>query len=42
MPDNDDVNVWGTPKEDVGEGYCKECEREQSNAQHYTNCPLHS
>ena len=35
-------NVWGTPTEDVGEGYCPDCEREDSAwgwRQHYTNCP---
>lgn len=36
----DDVNVWGTLKELVGEGFCKECERPESEG-HYTNCPLY-
>jgi hypothetical protein len=33
------VNVWGTPKADVGEGFCRECERPEPS--HYDNCPLH-
>jgi len=35
-------NVWGTTKSDVGEGYCPDCEREDSpntGRQHYNNCP---
>ena len=30
-------NVWGTPRDHVGEGYCPDCERE--GGRHYTNCP---
>lgn len=33
----EDVNVWGTPKDMIGEGFCRECERE--NPYHYDNCP---
>lgn len=35
-----ELNVWGTRKSDVGEGFCRECEHE--NPGHYTNCPLYA
>jgi len=39
-------NVWGTDKDDVDdEGYCPDCERENSASgarQHYNNCPQSS
>lgn len=34
-----EVNYWGTPKADVGEGYCPDCERHLP--WHYENCPVH-
>jgi len=33
------VNVWGTDKQLIGEGFCAECEH--ASPGHYTNCPLH-
>lgn len=33
----EDLNIWGTPKADVGEGYCRDCERE--GGKHYDSCP---
>lgn len=33
-----DLNIWGTPKGHVGEGYCKDCEREEPH--HYASCPV--
>jgi len=32
------TNIWGTPKADVGEGYCKDCERPEVEG-HYESCP---
>lgn len=32
-------NVWGTEKSEVGDGFCRDCEREQPH--HYNNCPQH-
>lgn len=32
-------NFWGTPVDDVGEGYCPQCERAEPH--HYNPCPLH-
>ena len=34
-----ETNIWGTRKTDVGEGYCRECERE--GGRHYDSCPLY-
>jgi len=31
-------NIWGTLKSDVGEGFCKDCERPEVEG-HYENCP---
>lgn len=36
--ESSEFNHWGTRKSDVGEGYCPECERE--NSLHYEFCPL--
>jgi len=31
-------NIWGTLKSDVGEGFCKDCERPEVEG-HYESCP---
>jgi hypothetical protein len=34
------TNLWGSVREDVGEGFCPGCERE-AEAGHYAGCPDH-
>ena len=33
-----ETNIWGTLKSDVGEGFCKDCERAVLEG-HYDTCP---
>lgn len=38
-PDPSSLNVWGTRKDDVGQGFCPDCER--ALPFHYDICPEH-
>ena len=37
-PPEEPLNMWGTPKSDVGDGYCPECECAEPH--HYVGCPV--